>query len=100
MSQATDPVIRDAIKLRDGLLECAREFRVYGGKSRHASGRELAEMDAKVCENAAVMLQKLGTEVTRLRLCIGHFDYGRMDRSDLRRATQNWNDSPAAELPS
>lgn len=88
----TDPVIKLAIKQRDGLLDCAKEFRRQGSIAQRNSARELAELDARACEDAAAMLKKLGTEVTRLRLTIGHFGCGRMNRSDLRKAAETWND--------
>ena len=92
----TDPVIRDAIKLRDRLVECAKEFRILGKRAKTPAGASWA-IDANACDQAAAMLQKLGTEVTRLRLTIQHFDAGRMSRLELRKVVGNWNDSPADE---
>ena len=86
-----DAVMRKAIKQRDLLLECAREFRHYGAMARTNTGREMAERDAKACEDAAEMMAKLGTEVTRLRQGIGCFFCGRLDRIELNAMTKNWN---------
>ncbi len=88
-----DPIIDQAIRLRDGLLGAANEFRHIGGPSANAVTKELMELDAKTCEDAAKMLQKLGTEVTRLRLGIGHYRYGMVDRSALVRMSESWNEN-------
>jgi hypothetical protein len=95
MALATDPVIRAAIKIRNRLVDCAKEFRIHGRMARKPAGVEMAEHDAKACDEAAAMLQKLGTEVTRLRLSIQHFNAGRMSRFELSEVVKNWNDSPA-----
>ena len=87
----TDPVIAEAIKLRDKLLECAKEFRHHGVMARTDAGKKMAEFDALICEASAEMMAKLGTEVTRLRLGIQHFDHGRMDRLELRKFPNSWN---------
>jgi len=88
----TDPVIRDAINMRDGLLHIAKEFRMQGEDPRvSATRKELAAIDAKYCEDAAEMLQKLGTEVDRLRMGIGGMLDYHMSRGDLRQMTRNWN---------
>ena len=91
----TDPVIKDAIKLRDGLLEAAKEFRILARRADRQTTRELREFDADCCEAAAKMMAKLGTEVTRLRLGIGHHLSGQMplDRHELRKMTVDWNDA-------
>ena len=86
-SSSDDPVIAEAIKIRDNVRSAAKEFRY-----RRDGNKELNEMDAKACEDAAVMLQKLGTEVTRLRLAIGHYKYGMMSRQDLIKIPDTWND--------
>lgn len=91
----TDPVIKDAINLRDRLRDCAKEFRIHRQLLRHSSGKEMAEHDAKTCDDAAAMLQTLGTEITRLRLTIQHFAAGTMSRTDLRNVVRTWNSSPA-----
>ena len=82
----TDVVIKDAIKLRDRLLDVAKELRY-----RRDGNLELNERDAKSCDDAAAMLQKLGTEVTRLREGIGCFKYGRLNRDRLIRLPDTWN---------
>lgn len=87
----TDPVISDAIKLRDALHECAKEFRVYRDVRSNVSGKTLAEYDARICQAAARMLEKLGTEVTRLRETIGCFHYGRANEKDLTNVWRSWN---------
>lgn len=86
-----DPVIRDAIKLHDRILAAGREFEIRKRCARSQAESELAEADFYACQDAAAMLKKLGTEVTRLRLAIQHFDYGRMSRLELRQITANWN---------
>lgn len=92
----TDPVIRDAIKLRDGLIECAREWRHYVQMhARTDAAKRLGEHDAQISERAAAMLEKLGTEVDRLRQAIGCFGDGRASRSELRHLVNSWNyDAP------
>jgi hypothetical protein len=87
----SDAVITEAIKLRDRILACGREFEIRKRTARSPVDAELAEVDFQACQEAAAMLQKLGTEVTRLRLAIQHFDYGRISRFDLREITTNWN---------
>ena len=80
-SLTTDPVIRDAIKLRDGLRECAREWRYYVQMhARSDAAKRMGEHDAKISERAAAMLEKFGIEVSRLRQAIGCFGDGRMSR--------------------
>ena len=89
-----------AIKQRNRLIECAKEFRFHGRKHQKDSpGRNLAELDAQACEEAAKMMQHLGTEVTRLRLGIQHFAAGRMSRGDLIAMTTNWNYATDEDLP-
>lgn len=85
----TDPVIRDAIKLRDRLRDVAKELRM-----RRDGNVECNEMDAQSCDDSADMLQKLGTEVSRLREGIGHFKYGQMSRVNLIGMPDTWNDQP------
>jgi hypothetical protein len=81
-----DPVIERAIKLRDRLLDCAKEFDFNALRYMKLGAREAVEEDAKACREAAEMMAKLGTEVTRLRLGIQHFYYGR-----------NWNGEARAD---
>lgn len=52
-------------------------------------------MDGNTCEAAALMLKKLGNEVTRLRLAIGHYTAGRMSRTDLDFIAMTWDSGPA-----
>ena len=82
----TDATTKAAIKIRDRLNEVATEL-----KRRLDGLPELNRMDARTCEDAALMLEKLGTEVTRLRLGIGCYRYGRLSRVDLFAMTRNWN---------
>ena len=78
-------VIKDAIKTRDQLLEVSQQF-----KYRRSKHKELDSLDETTCEHAAELLQKLGTEVTRLRLTIEHYLYGRMGRDDLKNVVKTW----------
>ncbi len=94
-----DPVIALAIKQRDCLLDCAKEFRIHGNMAKTVSAKKLAEFDAAVCEDAAKMLEKLGTEISRLRLAIQHFDHGRMGRFELRDVVKNWNGQSPGHAP-
>jgi precorrin-6x reductase len=87
----SDQVIERAIKLRDQLLECAKEFDIHALRYTRPGARKAVESDAKACREAAEMMAKLGTEVTRLRLGIQHFDHGRIDRFELREMVENWN---------
>ena len=87
-----DPILDQAVQLRDDLLRTAKEFRFMGGPLASKATKELLALDAKTCDDAAKMLQKLGTEVTRLRLGIGHYKYGMLDRSDLIRISESWNE--------
>ena len=80
-------VIKNAARLRDHLLDVAKELRL-----RRDGNIELWELDAKACDDAAAMLRKLGTEVTRLRLAIGHHKYGMMSCADLFQIPDTWND--------
>ena len=89
----SDQVIKRSIWLRDQLLQCAKEFGYISEKTAHASAKRMAAHDKSTCEEAAAMIEKLGTEVTRLRLCIQHFDHGRMSRFALRDVVENWNAS-------
>jgi hypothetical protein len=90
----TDPVIVKAIQLRDQLVSCADELAIQARIGRNSSARELAAMEAQSCRDAAEMLEKLGTEVSRLRLAIGHFRYGRLARGALEAMANNWNGDP------
>lgn len=87
----SDGVIAEAVKLRDKLLEVAKELRIQGKMARSTSGKTLAAMDAKACDDSARMLEKLGTEVTRLRLGILTYCDGRMEERGLRNMAKNWN---------
>ena len=88
----TDVIIESAIRLRDRLLELSKELRRNGPMNNET----LRRMDAANCEEAAKMLEKLGTEVTRLRLAIGHHSYRRMSHADLVRIADTWNDGDPA----
>ena len=88
-----DSTMREAIRLRDRLLDVAKELRL-----RRDGLPELNKLDAQSCDDSAQMLQKLGTEVTRLREGIGHFEYGMMSRHDLIQMPRRWNE--VADPPS
>ena len=83
----TDPIIQHAIKLRSQLLDVAKEL----GRPP-AMNMQLRAMDAKTCNDSAEMLKKLGTEIARLRLGIGHYEYGKISRHDLIQMPRSWND--------
>lgn len=87
-----DPVIDKAKLLHKQLLDTAQEFRYKINRSNSFAAMDLAKHDAEVCEAASKMLRKLSLEVTRLRLGIGHYQYGRLSRADLINLTENWND--------
>lgn len=95
----TDPVIRDAIKVRDRLHEVAKELRIVRDLRRNESGRVMAEYDARTCQTAALMLEKLGIEVDRLRQTIGCYRYGRASHAELIHAAETWNDGYPYEMP-
>ncbi len=86
---SNDAVIREAIKLRDRLIDVGKEIGYRDARTPAAI--ELRAMDQKTVADAAEMMAKLGREVTRLRLAILHFDHGRMDRFELRGIVKNWN---------
>lgn len=90
-----DQVTQDAIKLQRQLSEIASEFRMFSALAVTDVGSEIAKRNAKACDDAAAMLQKLGTEVTRLREGIGCYHYGRLDRQDLWRMARSWNGDSA-----
>lgn len=107
---STDSVIKEAKRLRDRLISAGNELNrraeflrlkansptvlVKEAKAMRTEA-ELAELDGKACLESAKMLQKLGTEVFRLRAGIGcYLDTGDPDRGRLRQMTQNWNDDP------
>lgn len=95
----TDPVIQEAIKLRDRLKDAAKEFRILEKRATHKATKKMAGRDAEACEESALMLQKLGTEVTRLREGIGCFKYGQLSRFDLIKMRDNWNDDSETQAP-
>lgn len=93
-----DAVIRNAKLHASRLIEIGHEFDL---KRREAEslGRtvqaELDALDGDACRCAAELLAKLGTEVIRLRLSIGHYEYGHMTRDALIRVPRTWNADPA-----
>ncbi len=89
--EATESVIADSIRLRNRLVESAA-FR-SADTLRTDAQRELRDYDVSVMEDAALMIEKLGQEVTRLRLGIGHFEYGQIDKSLLCKMARDWNGS-------
>ena len=90
MPTRNDSPIDEAVRVRDRLLDIAKELR-----RRRDGHDELNEMDAKTCEQAAAFMQKFGTEVFRLRESIGHFQYGMMGRIELIRVPNTWNGEQA-----
>lgn len=80
----------DAIRLARQLNEIASDQRARA-KMVDGARKELALIDAKTCDDAAALLQKFGTEVTRLRAGIGCYLYGRLERHELRQMTETWN---------
>lgn len=94
-----------AIKLRDRLLKTAQELRIDRDMAKDEARRELREYDATVCDEAARLLQVLGTEVTRLREGVGCYLDGRISRSLMRHIRESWNgdakkyQEPAGPVP-
>ena len=78
--------MNEAIGIRDRLARVEKEigYRLDGNK-------ELNKLDAHTCADAREMLEKLDTEVFRLRAAIGHYRYGRMSRAELFKIAQTWN---------
>lgn len=89
----TDP-LDYAKKLREKLGDIAIELTRNAERSKDAAAKELLEFEALCCVEAAGMIAKLGTEVTRLRLTIQHYDHGRMTRTQLANAAETWNGDP------
>lgn len=87
----SDTILENGPKLRDHLLRVATELEL----SRHGN-KELNQLDAKTCRDAAVAIQVLATEVNRLRLGIDCYLYGRLERSSLREMETTWNNSNPA----
>lgn len=94
--------IEFAVKLRDGLRDTAKNATLDaqmmrligkdGTKESRVNAAELKDYEATIAVQAALMLEKLGTEVTRLRLSIGcHLDTGDPTRADMRKIVTNWN---------
>lgn len=83
MANARNP----AVKAAQNLAETAKELRLmlHGDK-------ELHEIDAKHCDDAAALLRVLDTEVFRHRQAILTYCDGRMERSDLRSIARTWDD--------
>ncbi len=80
----------ETIKLARQLYEIAADQKARAatvGGPRH----ELHLVDAKTCEDAAALLQKLHTEVYRLREGIGCHFYGRISGPELVKMSQTWN---------
>ena len=75
-----DEVLKEAKAISNRLGKTA-------GELRHIASYP----DAITCEQARIMLRKLGLEVTRLRCAIGHFQYGRLSRERLCRIPETWN---------
>ena len=99
---STDPVIREAIKLRDSLEDTAKEFDIIEQEAISEGKKPkalCANMDARRIRDAIDMLAKLGTEVTRLRLGIEHAADPRagMSLKELTNMTKSWNCDPVEE---
>ena len=86
-----EDVTQQAKATADRLRSAATELRIAGQLRRTPAATELAEMDAKACEDAADLLRKLDTEVFRLREAIGCYDYGRLSRNSLVEISRSWN---------
>lgn len=86
----SDEIIQKAIEIRDRLVEVRKEIIIHGQMAKSSSAKTLAKMDAATVGDAIALLAKLGTEVERLRLGIGHFHYGRMSANDLYKMTKKW----------
>lgn len=85
----SDPILREAIRIRTYLESVAKELRYRREESKDKM--ELNEYDAKTCDQAMTMLQTLGTEVTRLREAIGCHFYHKLDRGRLWDIAKTWN---------
>lgn len=77
----------EAVPVRNGLLEAAKEFEKFMPKRN----KELNEIDANNCREGARLIQKYDTEVFRLRQSILCYCDGRLDRHELRKIARSWN---------
>jgi hypothetical protein len=80
----------EAIKLARQLYEIASDQKVRA-ETVTGGRRDMHLIDAKSCEESAALLQKLATEVYRLREGIGCHHYGRLAEGDLWRMSRTWN---------
>jgi hypothetical protein len=87
----SDDATRDAIRLTNSLVDLGKYLHVSARVEQDPAKRQLMVYDSKTCQDAAQMLQKLGTEVVRLREGIGCFHYGKLNERDLYGMSQNWN---------
>ena len=90
----SDGPIRRAIRLRDDLLSVAKDIGFR--RPKNETEKELNAIDQKACLDAAEMLQTFGTEVSRLRLAIGHYRFGRLSDHELGRISETWNGEAAS----
>lgn len=76
-----------AVRLFPKMKELSLEISKYG-----VQNEELRLLYAEYCDQSAELIRVLATEVTRLRAAIGHFKYGWMDRAELIKYPDKWND--------
>lgn len=85
-----DP-IKEAIELRHYLLGIAGLLRVEARTATVASKRMALAMDSDTVEKAAQMLQKLTTEIMKLRVAIEKANQGKLTLVELSRLAELWN---------
>ena len=90
----TDIVLQQAKGLKERLLDIAQEHDYMSMKPGLSTvQQDMHELDRQSCIDSANMIEKLATEVIRLRLSIGHFKYGRLSEFDLFKVSETWNQS-------
>lgn len=90
-----DPVLGDAKRRSEAMRTMAKMIHEHAVIHHRpgTAGRKMAEQDYETAKASADLLDKLATEVARLRLGIGHAYHGRMSMTDLDRMTRTWNAS-------
>ena len=90
---SNDPIIQEAKnlveKLYSGILQDL-DWMITSPRSNEME-KQIAGENACTVRESAEIIQKLVTEVERLRLCIRHYDNGMLSKKDLVRATKTWN---------
>jgi hypothetical protein len=81
----------ESIKLARQLGEIAADQKARAAVAGKGPRSEMHLADAKTCEDAAALLQKLHTEVYRLREGIGCHFYGRISGPELAKMARTWN---------